>query len=230
MAIWLIRTPEVKPEPPPAGVRLSTQIADGLRFVCRHPLIRPIALAGPIFSFTIAGTNALGLIYAIKELHWTPFMSGLVLGISGLGGLLGGVLAQKLIATYRITRIVLWSSLVYVVGDLPLALVAPGPAGAVIACVGWTLLLVGALVLQISQRTLRQLLTPREMQGRLAATTRWLSWGAAPLGALAAGALAELIGMQLTLLVAAILVAAAPLTLWLSPLRTLKEDPVLVAL
>ncbi|MEV1174126.1 MFS transporter [Nonomuraea sp. NPDC049784] len=225
LAIWSIRTPEPKPEPKP-DARMWKEIAEGLRYVYTNRLIRPIAVSGPIFSFTLAGTNALGIIYATQELRWPPYVTGLVLGLSSLGGVLGGLLAHRVIARLGIARTVLWSSLVYAVGDFPLVLVSPGLAGAIVVGAGWTVLLVGAILVQISQRSLRQLITPSDLQGRLAATTRWLSWGSAPLGALLAGAVAEVIGMRMTLLAAAILVGLGPLTLWLSPLRTMKQDPV----
>ena len=52
--------------------------------------------------------------------------------------------------------------------------------------------------------SLRQLLTPSAMLGRVNATTRLLSWGALPLGALLGGAVGEMIGIRPTMVVSAL--------------------------
>ncbi len=225
LAIWAIRAPEPPPSPP-QGTRMRSEVAEGLRYVFRHPLIRPIALSLPVFSFALAGTHALWIVYVVKELHWQPQVIGLALGVSGLGGVAGGMIAHRLTSRFGLARTIVWSATVYAVGDLPLVLASPGLAGQIVVTLSWTILFAGAVIVQVSQRSFRQLITPLELQGRLAATTRWLAWGAAPLGALLAGALAEVVGLRLTLLAAALTVGLGPLVLWLSPLRSLKDDPV----
>ncbi|MGW2155583.1 hypothetical protein [Nonomuraea sp. NPDC001699] len=79
-------------------------------------------------------------------------------------------------------------------------------------------------VFQSTQRSLRQLLTPKEMQGRLAATSRWLTWAATPVGAVLAGALAGGIGMRGTLVVFSAGMLAGPVVMWCSPLRTSRRE------
>ncbi|WP_158088810.1 MFS transporter [Thermoactinospora rubra] len=227
-AIWRIRAPEPRPEPR-QGATVRADIVEGVRYVLRNRLIRPIAISGAVFSFVIAIPVALSTVYAARELHWSPLAIGLVSGLSALGGVLGGLVAERLAKRYGMTRTMLGASLVYAVCDLVLPLVSPGLLGQVLVGLGWTVLLAGAIVLNVTQRSFRQLVTPLELQGRLAATMRWMAWSCAPLGALLGGALAEAVGMRTTLLVAGLACGLGTLVLWLSPLRTMRQDPATVA-
>ncbi|MFI6323408.1 MFS transporter [Nonomuraea sp. NPDC050556] len=220
LMIGLIR----KPETSERRRSLKTDMKDGLRYVVSHPVLRWITLQSAIVSFLLAGSIALYRVYAVKELHWSPVAFGVVMGVSSLGGVLGGLVARRLTDRFGMTRVMLWASLCFVIGELPLPLVSPGLAGQVIVGLAWTFLLVGALVFNVTQRSYRQLVTPKELQGRLAATTRFLTWGATPLGALLAGAVAEFAGMRLTLLFEAVGLLLGPVVLWLSPLRTAQPQ------
>lgn len=208
-----------KPEQPRPGARIGAEIAEGLRYVLRHPVLRRITLHAAIVSFLLAGSVALSRVYAVRELHWSPAAFGLVLGLSALGGVLGGFVAKPLSDRFGMTRVMMCASLAFPIGSLPLALVSPGLAGQVIVLCAYVVLLGGDLIFTVTQRSYRQLVTTPELQGRLAATMRFLGWGAAPLGALLAGVVAEFAGLQRTLLVFALALVIAPIVLWLSPLR-----------
>lgn len=215
--VILIRTPEPPTEPQPHSA-ISTEITSGLRYAFGNRVLRPMFLASPILAIAQSGIHAFWIIYVTRHLHWAPQAIGLTLGISGLGGLLGAMVANRITSRLGIAKTLLWSSLIHLVGDLPLVLVSPGLPGQIIVCASWMLLCAGIALFQISQRSLRQLVTPPQLQGRLAATLRWLSSGVAPIGALLTGALAELIGLRVTLLVTALLVGLGPLILWVSAL------------
>jgi hypothetical protein len=57
------------------------------------------------------------------------------------------------------------------------------------------------------------------------ATVRFVSWGAIPLGGLAAGALASAVGARDALFTLAALTVLAPLVLVTSPVRHLRDLP-----
>jgi predicted MFS family arabinose efflux permease len=83
----------------------------------------------------------------------------------------------------------------------------------------------GAVVYVVNTVSLRQAITPNQLQGRVTASLRFVTWGIAPLGFLLGGMLGETIGLQATLLVA----VAGPLLsvacLVLSPVLGLREPP-----
>jgi hypothetical protein len=70
-----------------------------------------------------------------------------------------------------------------------------------------------------------QTLTPERMLGRLNATRRFIVWGTIPLGSLAGGALASVIGLHATLWVGAIGATVCFLPVALSPIRHIREMP-----
>jgi hypothetical protein len=70
--------------------------------------------------------------------------------------------------------------------------------------------------------TVRQLLTPDELQGRVNTTGRTISWGGTPFGARIGGLTAQAYGVRVAYLLLA--VPAAPVLGWLlaSPVRGLR--------
>ena len=122
--------------------------------------------------------------------------------------------------------VLLVARLVYPVTYVPLILIGPGVAGQVIVTLAFTVELLGDFVYSITQNSLRQLVCPPGMLGRMNATNRWLSWGGAPLGTLLGGGLGTVLGLRATLAVLVVALATPTLMLWLSPLRTLREVPV----
>jgi hypothetical protein len=80
-------------------------------------------------------------------------------------------------------------------------------------------------VYNINQVSLRQAITPHRLLGRMNASMRFLVWGTMPIGSLIGGLLGEVIGLRMTLLVAALGTFLSVLPVLFSPVRTLKEQP-----
>jgi MFS family permease len=77
----------------------------------------------------------------------------------------------------------------------------------------------------ITQVSLRQAITPHRLLGRMNASMRFLVWGTMPIGSLLGGLLGEVIGLRMTLLVAALGGFLAVLPVLFSPVRHLKTQP-----
>jgi len=82
-----------------------------------------------------------------------------------------------------------------------------------------------AVVYNINQVSFRQDLCPDEMLGRMNATIRFVVFGVLPVGALAGGAIATLIGLRPTLWVAMSGQALAGIWLLASPIRGMRDFP-----
>lgn len=74
-------------------------------------------------------------------------------------------------------------------------------------------------VFYIHQTSLRQLITPEHLLGRMNASYRFLTMGTLPLGSLLGGGLASLFGVRATLLVGTIGMLLAVVWLLSSPVR-----------
>ena len=84
-------------EEPPAGdgdrAGLRAEIAEGLSFVLRHPVLRKIAACtGTANLFGSMGV-ALEIVFLIRVLRVRPADTGLLIAVASLGGVAGGVFA-----------------------------------------------------------------------------------------------------------------------------------------
>src|SRR6185437_12804031 len=78
---------------------------------------------------------------------------------------------------------------------------------------------------QVGMGSLRMVLTPNDMQGRVVATFRGLSLGLAPIGALVAGFAAQVAGLRPTLIVFAIGTLIPIFVMAFSPIPATKTFP-----
>ena len=222
----LMRFREPRPEPRPRDARLRTEIADGLRLVLTHPLLRVLVLANGIATFLLAGVSSLWLLYVITGLHWSVRAAGLVYGLSLIGGVIGSLFAKRLIDRIGMSRAIVLGAFL----SAPLELVTPlaphGLAGQWIVAVTFAALTGAGMVNVTATSSVRQLVCPPGMLGRMGASSRFLSQGLRFLGPVAAGALGTWLGLRPTLFLLAGSTLLCALVLFLSPVRTMREVPV----
>jgi len=224
--VFLIRTPEPPVEAPEGGhPPMRSDIRNGLRYVWRHPLLRPIAFATGSSNLFGSMTFAILVLFAVRALHLTAGEIGLAFAIGNIGFLAGAVLAR---------RIADWVGIgPAIVGSIglsdPVCLLLPAATrsdGFAILSVTWFVLSFGGLaVYNINQVSLRQAITPLRMQGRMNATMRFMVWGTVPVGSFAGGVLASNLGLRPTLWIAAIGGLFAFVPPFFSPVRTLRRIP-----
>ncbi|MFJ6135252.1 MFS transporter [Kitasatospora sp. NPDC092286] len=218
-----IRTEEPAPRPVP-GRSLRAEVAEGVRFVLRHPLLRAIATATAVSNLFGAVLMAVQTVFWVRVLELSPAAIGALLSVSAVGGLAGALCAGWLAGRVGQARLI-WLS---AVATAPFAMLWPlsgGGAGAVLFGLGSGVVLFGAVVYNVAQVSFRQSVCPPELLGRMNATMRFLVWGTLPLGALAGGAVAAAAGPRTALWVCAVGFLAVPVPLLLSPLRGLRELP-----
>ncbi|QMU71020.1 MFS transporter [Streptacidiphilus sp. P02-A3a] len=218
------REPEAGPRPP--GARLRTEVAEGLRLVLRHPLLRVVVLANGMAGFLLAGVSSLWLLYVITGLHWSPRVAGLVYGLSVIGGVVASMGAKAIIDRLGMSRAVILGAFCSAPLEMVTPLVSRGPAGEWIVGVAFAALTAAGMVNMTATMSLRQLICPPDMQGRMSATNRFLSQGLRFLGPLVAGGLGTWIGLRPTLALLAGSTLLWSATLFLSPIRTMREVPV----
>ncbi|MGW7381459.1 MFS transporter [Streptomyces sp. NPDC054794] len=219
-----IKTPENSPQPEPSS-SLRKDMAEGVRFVFGHPLLRVIALTTGLANLFSAVVMATQTVFLVRALGLEPGAIGLVLSASAVGGLAGALCAGELAARLGQARTI-WLSLL-VTG--PFALLWPlsghGAAGAAMFAAGSGVVFFGAVVYNVAQVSFRQALCPPRLLGRMNATLRFLMWGTLPLGGLLGGALADTFGPRTALACSAAGFLAVPLPLLLSSLREMRDLP-----
>jgi MFS family permease len=216
----LVRAPHVPPGGgQTAGIR--AEIAEGLRLVLGHPVLRAIAAGWTTFLLFGNALVAGYVLYLTRDLSITPLELGQLSALGGVGSLAGAALAPWAARRLGIGRALTLAMLVAGAGGplVPLAgALVPAwrfPVLAVSSMLSWC----GVLVYTVNEVSLRQAVTPARLQGRVNATFRVATWGAIPLGSLAGGFLAEVLGLQGALLLSGVgMMLAFPCVLF-SPIR-----------
>ena len=214
--------------PAPGGDRyrrLRADIAEGLRFVLREPILRQVVACTGTSNLFSSIALAVEIIFLIRVLHVAPAYTGLLVAVSAAGGILGGLLARRLGQRIGTARIIWVSILVFGLpgGFLP-ALAEPGWS-VILYPIGFGCFFFSGVVYNVAQVSYRQSVTPPHLMGRMNAAVRWIVWGTMPLGGVLGGALGTAIGVRPTLLIGLLGAWAAGLWVYFSPLRRIRDIP-----
>jgi MFS family permease len=223
--IGLIRRGEPAPERAPAGRRrgsMRREIAEGLRYVLGHRLLRPIAACTATANLFNAVMFAVVVLYMVRQLGLRPAAIGLVFAAGNLGFLAGAVVSGRLAARAGIGRAIVLGEAVGALGALLVPL-APRGAAVPLLVAGMAVGTFGSTVYNVNQVSLRQAISPARLHGRMNATMRFMVWGTLPLGSLLGGALGTAVGLRPTLWVGAVGGLLAVLPVALSPVRSLPS-------
>ncbi len=221
--LWLIRTPEI---PPPAADRRSVwaEIGEGLRFVFGNPVLRALAEAIAIHFLFNGLIYSILILYASRELKIEPTLLGVLFAALGLGFLTGALAAARVAARYGVGPAMLGATFTSALAALLIPLAnGPRPMVVTVLVVALYLQAFGIQINGINLVSLRQAITPSQLQGRMNATFRFLNLIAATIGALLTGAFAEIIGLRVILVVGACGLFIPFLRLFLSPVRNLQQ-------
>jgi MFS family permease len=223
-----IRAPEPAPAPGSSHTSIWRDIFDGLRPLYRDRLLQSIVGSSMIYLFFSSIMLAVYVLYVTRDLAMMPAMLGIIYGLGGTGAAVGAVIARPVAQRLGIGPTMIVANLVGGLSLLLVPLAGTIPAAAALLlgiaqCVSQTM---GA-VFYINQTSLRQLITPEHLLGRMNAGYRFLTMGTIPLGSLLGGALGTEIGVRATLLVGVIGMLLAVVWLVCSPARTFHALEVL---
>ena len=188
-----VRTTE---RPPVADRRpILHDLATGLRFVWRTPLLRAFAAMAAMCIVLFDGFMALYVLHATHDLRLTASQVALVNAL-GAGGALAGAVAVHAI-NRRIGKPAA-IALGFAATGAGFLLYAVVPAGTLaVAMAGAAMFLVeaGMTAYTVNYLAMRQEVTPDAMLGRMTTTMRFLSVSGAPLGSAIIGQAATAIGL-----------------------------------
>jgi predicted MFS family arabinose efflux permease len=216
------------PEPPidtrtSRGVRHDVE--SGLRALLGHRLLRPIVLAPGADSIFLKAIAAIFVLYATRELEITPVMLGVILAVGGIGAIPGALLSASAARRFGVGSTIIGGWLIAAATWLMVPL-ATGAVAVPVLAVSMLLGGIAGTIVNVQQWSLRQLVTPDALQGRVTASHRFLVYGAYPLGALLGGWLGAVLGLRPAIALCALGALTAPLWVACSPLRALREQPV----
>jgi MFS family permease len=208
----------------PRGMR--EEMVAGVRFLFGSRVQRPLTASFAACTLMLTGLNVLLALYAVRGLHWSPRELGVVYGAGSVGGVVGSLVAGRVIERFGLLPTMMAAAWVYAPGESVVCFVRPGLAGQVLVALGWAVMMAIAICNNVANQTLRQLTCPPEMLGRVNAAVRLLVWGGRPLVGLLAGGLGTVLGLRPALMVFGLGLLSCPLIQWFSPLRALRNaDP-----
>jgi MFS family permease len=203
--------------------RLYREITVGLRYVIGHPVLRLIALNGMIgllFEYALLTVQPLLL---VRSLGLRPAVYGLVAAGLAVGGVVGSLLASRVIAKLGIARSLWLPLLVMSPPMLVMTLVGRG-WHVVLYPLGYTVYLFGLTFQNVAQVSYRQAICPPELRGRMNATMRFLMWSMMPVGGLLGGFMAQDAGDRAALWACVIGVIVSVIPLLAKPVHGLSQD------
>ena len=228
-AVLLMTIRHEEAPPPPAADRepVLDEIRHGLRLVRHDRTLRAFAIAQMLLAAQWGVFGAVFFLFALEDLGLSPAIVGLVAAVGGGSSFIGAVVATRSTKRWGIGPVAIASALLAAIGNLFIPLAPPGlPVIALLCLLAQQLIADSAeTVYDVTEVSVRQTFVRDRELGRVASTFRVLAVAAQLAVTLAAGLLAEVIGLRATAFLAPLGGVAATAVLWWSPVRVLRELP-----
>ncbi len=181
-------------------------ILEGIKFVAGTPILYTTMILD--FLATFFGTaNILMPIFAKDILHVGPAGLGLLYSAPAIGGVLAGVLMSSLQKTEKQGKVIIIAVILYGIATVGFGLSSFLPVSI------FFLILVGFgdMVSTILRNTVRQIITPNHLRGRMVSVMRIFFQGGPQLGEMEAGLLASAVGGPISVVIGGVGVIAITL-------------------
>ncbi|MBX3098560.1 MAG: MFS transporter [Salinibacterium sp.] len=212
----------VEPAPSTERLHLRRDIAEGLRWVYRHPTLTPTAITTHVwFLFNSMLTTAF-VPFVLLSLNLSAFELSISLAAAGVAGLLGAFLSTRVGTRWGVGPVVIAGYVVMVFGWAIIALVPNGVFTVTLLALGQGLYGFALGLQNANEMAFRQSITPDALQGRTNTTIRSINRAAIVIGAPLGGLLADAIGYRPTIWIGIAGFVSVAIALALSPFRRVR--------
>jgi Na+/melibiose symporter-like transporter len=204
----LIHTPELLPierianpdQSQSALLKVKNDIIDGLHFLLRHKLLRIMLVFGILANVSGGITYAILVLFVTRELGLNAVQFGIVMSAAGPGSIIGALISVRLVKRFGVAP----TMLVGIIMSSLSSFVFPLLNGSALIVMGVMMSAefifgVGSTLWGVNVMSMRQMVTPSELLGRVTASMRTLIIGALPIGAIVGGWLGEWVGLRAAL-------------------------------
>jgi predicted MFS family arabinose efflux permease len=177
--------------------RFRAELAEGARAVLRVPVVLRLMAAAAISNFGLMFARSILLVFAYRTLELDPFMAGLALSGTGIGALAGVAACGRLTTTLGVGRTLIVASVLQAAAFLlvPVAMLTPAPA--LVVASSLALSSFWEVIWNIDAVSVRLVVLPPQIQGRVAGFVRLAIFGAIPFGGIVGGLVAEVLARPL---------------------------------
>lgn len=198
-------TPAAPRSPRAQVASVGTDVRDGMRQLWSDRLLRRLAIASSALNLANTAFFSVLVLLVIGPMGLPRSAYGLLLAAVAIGGLLGGVTAERIVRRIGQPAVLLFGP-VSIGLTYGLTSAVPHPA---VAFPSLLLMSVVGTVWNVTARVLRQQRVPHELLGRVSTSMRLVSLAATPVGGVAAGVVAAAAGVQAVGVVTTIAAAVA---------------------
>jgi predicted MFS family arabinose efflux permease len=205
-----------RPQRAAAGSSIRADIADGLRYLFAHRLLRTLAFVVGPMNLASSAVFAVVVLWVVAPgpLGLDSVGYGLLFTAISLGTVVGTLLASRFERVLGRANLFVACIASLLVSDVVWLLVAQPVVIGVILAVSST---VGG-AFNVVFGSIRQRIVPNHLLGRVMASFRVISWGSLPLGALLGGLVGQAFGLS------AVFIAAAAIHVILLASRLVLTD------
>lgn len=216
LAVRLSRVaPAASVDRPGLGRDLRTGFVTGARFLWRHPVLRVLTISLTITTFVTYGLTDV-LIYQVRHgLGESENVVGYVMAAAGAGTCLAAVLSARLRRTFGFGACWITAMTLCGLAGVALALNRDAVVMGAAVFVFWF----GLMLAAVCSMSLRQLVTPDALLGRVTAAFWTIHYSLAPLGAAVLTAAADRFGASGPLLAVAVIYLAVVGAAVFTPIR-----------
>jgi MFS family permease len=200
------------PRPRAPKTHLRMEIAEGMRWLWRHRVLRGLALAAGLSLLGMEATAAIFVLFAQDLLHLSDRWYGALIAIGAVGAVAGGLMADRLTKRFGTLvviygTVIVWTLCMFAEGFWPRLWVSAAAT---------TTMAFGTTVWNTVTVSLRQRIVPASLFGRVNSVYRWLVWGSISIGAALGGIVAHRFGRRAPFFVGAAMGGIALITLFFS--------------
>ncbi|KZW99543.1 hypothetical protein JL49_16505 [Pseudoalteromonas luteoviolacea] len=183
-----------------AAPSILSDMKEGFVFIFKHKLLRRLCIRLGVWQFVLGGIFAMLVLYIVNILQFTAVQVGFFFTVMGAGVFLGSLISPKVSASFGVGPTIIFSNLLApIAGGLLLLASDNGLASMVLVSIAFFITGLTSINYQINNASLRQVITPNKMLGRMGATTRAFTLGLNAIGALLAGFAAEIFTLQMVM-------------------------------
>ncbi|WP_320534431.1 MFS transporter [Robbsia andropogonis] len=199
-------------------------LVEGAQFVIAEPLLRSIMVTAFFFNIGLFSIYAVYVPYAARWLQMNPSQIGATMAMYGIGMIIGALFARVITRKTSFGMSMGIGPLFAWVASIVMLMTILFPSFW-IACLCFFLLGSGPILWVISSTTLRQVVTPPLLLGRVSSLIALATYGSRPIGTMIGATVAQFYSQRGSLVVAFVAFSIQAVVIFRSPVVRLRDVP-----
>ncbi|WP_171005635.1 MFS transporter [Bacillus sp. E(2018)] len=183
-----------------------SDLKEGIVFVYKEKLLY-------LFLITSGCTNLINtflfpiyIVFLTQNLKLEAYIIGIIFSLGGIGAIIGAAICKRLTEYYGQGKIILITICVTMISSLFVPIINNNSLISLVILSAVQFIQGFAVTIRnINQVSIRMILTPNELQGRMNSSFRFVLYGVVPIGSILGGLSGDLIGIKISLLLGALL-------------------------